>query len=211
MNAPLWKHYFEFLTEDPSTSSPWGIDGARVKELLAELYRLGERPSSEEVADYLATLYTPEGLGPHQKALLKLWNERLKYPHRRWRGSSGWSYPFVVADRYVSENGGDSTATRLARVLAAAAADYAAVIDRAPHTGDAETAAEELRHAHHALATWGLVLDRVGEDWHGSSCLPAPLSPAYRRNPFTTRGKERYDAWLARIAAEWDAQAQREE
>jgi hypothetical protein len=205
MPRPLWKHYLDLINEHPSTSSPGGQDAPRVKWLFAELYRLGERTTREQVAAHLKTHNHGQPLGHHQKKVLGLWTERLRYPHRRWRGGSGWIYPFFWAEQYVAEYGGDSIATRLARVLARAAADYAAIIDTAPDSDDAEVAAEELRHAHYALAEWGRILDRVGEEWPGGF-LPSPIPASHRRTVFTTRGKRRYDEWMEQIRAQWEAQ-----
>jgi hypothetical protein len=210
MTRPLWLSYFDLINEDPLTSSPSGQDAPRVKQLLAELYRLGERPTREEVAAHLRSHNWDYPLGIHQKTVLRLWTERLRHPHRRWKGRTGWIYPFYWAERFIAESGGDSIATRLARVVSEAAADYAAAIERDPASDEAEAAAEELRHAAYALSTWGLVLDRSGDEYPGG-CLPSPIPASQRRNPFTTRGRRRYDEWLAHIRAEWAKEQERRE
>ena len=85
MTRPLWQNYLDLINVDPSTSSPSGQDAPRVKQLLAELYRLGERPTPEEVAAYLKTHNHGKPLGLDQNKVLSLWTERLRHPHRRWR------------------------------------------------------------------------------------------------------------------------------
>lgn len=207
MTAPIWQHYLDAINTHPSTSAPRGQDAARVRQLLAELYRLGERPTRQEVSDYLRTRTVDRSLGSRQKAIVDLWAERLNHPHRRWRGGLSWSYPFVWADSYIAEHGLDSVATRLAGILVAAAREYAATLDRESGTDGAEAAAEELRHAHHALDVWGRILDREGKDWHGESFIPSPLTPSQRRHPFTKRGRRRLNEWLAQIGAGWEARS----
>jgi hypothetical protein len=190
MDQILVGHYMEIIHTSGVTAEPWGRDRVRVEALLAELYRLGERPTRSELARFLDEQYGTKG-GVFRKTILDLWSKRLRRPHGRWRGGNGWRYPFIFADEYVTEHGLQSVATRLANVVAAAAAELAGAIDKAPASEEACAAADELRAAAHALEIWHLIQDRPGDEWLGPGVIPGPRPRAQRQSIATRRGRAR--------------------
>jgi hypothetical protein len=196
----LWQHYFALIRDFGVTAEPWGRDAARVKALLAELYRLGERPTRREVAEYLNRRFGAEPTH-HREVVLELWSQRLRKPHARWRrerghGDSDWKYPFVFAHTFVEQHGLESVARRLGRQAAVAASAYADVIEDGAGTDEADAASQELRAATHALTIWGLVLDRAKDDWYGVGPVPRPATRSERRNLLTKRGQRLHREWL---------------
>jgi hypothetical protein len=187
---PIWHHYMHVLQTAGVTAEPWGRDRIRVVILLAEIYRLGERPSRREVAAHLADQYGPND-SLYRRTILDLWSKRLRSPHGRWRGSESWKYPFIFAHEYVRENDLPSVAGRLANVADDAAAALATAIDNAPATDEAYAAADELRAATYALDLWHLVQDRPDEDWIGAQVVPPRRSLNETQSIATRRGRQR--------------------
>jgi hypothetical protein len=186
----IWHHYMDVIQSGGVTAEPWGRDRIRVVVLLAEMYRLGERPSRREVAAHLTDHYGPSD-SLHRRTILDLWSKRLHNPHGRWRGSESWKYPFIFADEYVRKNDLPSVALRLADVADYAAAALATTIDNAPATHEAYAASDELRAATYALELWHLVQDRPDEDWHGAQVIPPPRSVNETQSIATRRGRQR--------------------
>jgi hypothetical protein len=187
---PIWHHYMQVIHDAGVTAEPWGRDRVRVVVLLAELYRLGERPTRAEMSTYLTERYGPSN-SHYRKAILDLWSNRLRNPHGRWRGKGGWRYPFIFADGYVRENGLPSVAERLARVATDAGADLATAIDTSPASDEAYAASDELRAAAYALELWHLVQDRPGDDWLGQNVIPPRRPPSDTQSFATRRGRQR--------------------
>lgn len=174
--------------------------------MLTELYRLGERPTRVEVAEYLNSSRGKEA-SHHRKTVLDLWSKRLAHPHRQWRTKDPpgypWRYPFYFAHEYVQGHGIESVAERLARQVAIAATAHADALAHGPGTDEAEATEDELRAATHALIVWGHVLDRADDEWFPGGLL-LRRSPSDRRNRATRRGRRLYEEWLARIRAEYE-------
>ena len=82
---PLWKagldDYGASGTNNLGVLHPFDVD--RAKELLRDLYDVGDRPSYEEFSEYLAELW-PQHEGA-QRTLRDLWRTLLRNPRHRFR------------------------------------------------------------------------------------------------------------------------------
>jgi hypothetical protein len=211
----LWQVTLDFLRRHPSAADPNGVDRGRIDDLLVELYVLGERPTVADVRAY----FDATGLAESRRAarMVTVWTERLARPTRRHRAAQGWLYPFAVPEQLASEHGLEPVAPRLARALAAAAADHLAHAEVEP-AGDAARNADRLfTITSNAVRLYALSRDRVEDDRRPSS-FPSIVvvyktwldSLAERE---TRSGRARAEAKLAeqlRIRGELEARARAE-
>jgi hypothetical protein len=158
-DVELWRLVVAWMRSPGGvTAEPGARDAPFVRQLLWELYMLGERPTTAEVR-------VAGGVDGHptawSRAVAKLWAERLRDPTRQMRRKY-WHY-FAIPNALVEERGLESLAARLAHELELAAREYAAAID-------SKTPAERLRELDGlvrlqslALRTWGQILAGLDE------------------------------------------------
>jgi hypothetical protein len=165
-STPLWPLVVKEMRRT-LTHEPWGRDRARVREILWDLYLLGERPTPEEIR-------TEAGDGRWGREVARLWAERLRNPTRNIRERSGWHHRFVVIEGVLKEEGLPPIEDWLARQAGIAAHAYAKAIS-------ADSPEDELRRAENifrlqtrALRVWGQTREalRHDEEIFGRLSLP---------------------------------------
>lgn len=196
---PLWQAALDYLRRHPSASDPAGRDRPLVDGLFVELYVLGERPSVDEVHDYLCAAGVPEG--PWRRGLIRVWRDRLEHPARRSRRIGGWAYPFVVPETLVAELGVRSVPDRLADAARAAAADYMLRAGVEPGADETHTAGELHEITSFAVRLWALSRDRIdGVEWRSPVQWPKATADIaeYATRTGRARAELRVEALLRR-------------
>jgi hypothetical protein len=198
----LWRVALLFLQRGGLTSEPWGRDQARVDDLLAELYVLGERPSVDEMRSALAEFGAG---GLWAKTITARWAKRVARPTWRPRAlahlGTGWVRPFCIPEQLVNDHGLRSVSERLVDALDASASDYMRHAATDPATQQTQDAAALFGLNAGAVRLWALSQDAVeGMSW------PSVLSCALGRRDnlfgqWTNAGRalerERLDRWRA--------------
>lgn len=205
MSDELWRLVLAYLREEPCASEPSGRDSARVDELFAELYVLGERPSVEDVRDALAELGTGESWA---NEVAKRWRKRVRQPtwkpRELTRSGSGWLRPFFIPERLVTEHVLRPIPDRLAEALAIAARDCM----RRSAT-DPESAGTSDEAAMYALTAGAVRLWALSQDAADGVGWPSVLSCALVANDtlgrhWTNAGRSRDPYFAGRNALERD-------
>ena len=194
----LWQAALEYLRGHDSASDPAGRDRPLVDGLLVELYVLGERPSVDEVRDYLDAAGVPDG--PWRRGIIRVWRDRLKHPTRRSRRIGGWEYPFVVPETLAAELGLRPVPDRLAEAASEAAGNYMRCAATDPGAEETPTAAELHEITAFAVRLWALSRDRIdGVDWPSVIRVPRPARDnlaEYATNTGRAREEARIEAML---------------
>ena len=150
--SDLWELTLDRVRKTPTMQAPWGIDRARARRLLWELYLLGERASAAEIRSAAGVSGKPTAWS---RALGDLWSERLRAPFRNVREVGGWAYPFVMPHLVVEEEGLTSIQDRLRNQLVAAVEAYAETLTQQGDVHSIGLRSTEMQMQARALRAWG--------------------------------------------------------
>jgi hypothetical protein len=143
----LWRRVVEWLRSVGLIEVwPEGRDRARVREVLFEVYLLGERPNVAEVREAIRQK-NPDWA----REVAQLWTLRLRKPHQVPK-LGGWRYPFYVPAEIL---GRSAVADRLVVQVEHSAAAYARLIAEGATARELVEADASLRLQTDALRVWG--------------------------------------------------------
>jgi hypothetical protein len=130
---------------------PRGRDRDRVRQILWELYMLGERPSPTEIRVFGGVDGVPTTWSRH---VADLWRERLSDPTRTMRHSHwarAFGYPAGIIERHSLE----SVERRLGRELVRATDEYVLALESVAPLERLQELDDLVRLQALALRTWG--------------------------------------------------------
>jgi len=206
----LWKLAIAEIESLVNVGMIHPLDEPKLVSIFLECYAVGDRPTVEEIDQYLAELW-PGQSDRMRRHVVSFWKRVLKNPEHRFKCLSWswmWRHPFLILDQVAEREGLVSTRDRLVEQVHLATDAYAASLAAAPASDETDDALRRLAFAVRALTIWGVSRDAHPEGrWSGNIFRPAqdPLSEfEWRTNRGRSRRERREAEMLERYRRELD-------